>query len=471
MVRAGMAGNALPLRHRASHAKAEFRETKLRPVGMSRTTRKTLLLCPNNRMRKPIFAFSLLLTGLLVVSAPAGPTDWPNWRGPNGNGAAAPGEYPLQCNAESILWKAPLPGKGCSTPVVWEQRVYLTAAADGEDAVLAFDWSGKQLWLTKLGVEKKGKHRNGSGSNPSPITDGESIFVNFKSGNLAALDLDGKVRWATNLVTAFGPESLFWDHGTSPVLAAGNVIMARMHGGDSWLAAFDKKTGQLRWKTARNYDTPNEVDNGYTTPLILKRDGRELVLTWGAEHLTAHDAADGKLIWSVGGFNPDRKGFWPAVATPVVVDDVAVVPFGRSDRGQPLLYGVKLQAGDAAAKEIWKRNDTGTFVPSPAEYKGLVYLLRDRGEVECVDPKTGQTVWKDAFPRASSSYYSSPAIANGRLYAVREDGSVFVAGIEGKFELLAEGKIDDRFIATPVLLDNRLFLRGEKELVCVGNRL
>ena len=123
---------------------------------------------------------------------------------------------------------------------------------------------------------------------------------------------------------------------------------------------------------------------------------------------------------------------------------------GRSDKGQPRLYGIKLGGeGDVTATHrAWRREDTGTFVPTPAEYKGRIYLLRDRGEIDCLDPATGQTLWKDALPKASSSYYASPVIAAGNLYATREDGVVYVAQVEGKFQMLAEsnmGGAGDRF--------------------------
>ena len=395
--------------------------------------------------------------------------DWPRWRGPRDNGSVESGTYPV--SFEKILWKAPLPGKGCSTPVVWDQRIYLTAPTNGLDAVLAFDWSGKSLWHRTLGPEREGKHRNGSGSNASPATDGKAVFVYFKSGTLAALEFDGKVRWQTNLVERFGPDTLYWDHGTSPVLTEKSVIMARMHNGESWLAAFDKGSGEMQWKVARNYETPTEGDHAYTTPIVIQQRGKEALLVWGAQHVTAHDAADGKLLWSCGDFNPESTAYWPAVASPVISGNVAVVPYGRADRGQPRLHGIKL-GGSAdlagAGQRAWKRDDVGTFVTTPVEYKGRIYLVRDRGEVACLDPATGQTLWSDAFPKASASFYSSPLIAGGKLYAAREDGVVFVARVEDKFELLAENKMGERVIASPVPASNRLLIRGEQHLFCVA---
>jgi len=402
----------------------------------------------------------------------AEPASWPSWRGPGENGSTERGTYPVKWDATNILWKVPLPGKGCSTPIVWDQRIFVTAPTNGSDAVLAFDWAGKPLWQTTLGSEQAGKHRNGSGSNPSPATDGKSVFVYFKSGTLAALNFDGAVRWQTNLVAGFGPDTLYWDQGTSPVLTGDDVVIARMNQGESWLAAFDKASGQMRWKVARNYETPVEGDHAYTTPLVLEQQGKEVVLVWGAEHVTAHEANTGKLLWFCSGFNPQKVANWPAVASPVIAGNIVVVGSGRADRGKPRLYGVRLDGtGDVTATHhAWERDDTGTFVPTPAEYKNRIYLLRDRGEVECLDPATGKTLWTDGLPKASANYYASPLVAGDLLYAIREDGTVFVARVEGKFELLAENQMGERIVASPVALSNRLLIRGERHLFCIAGQ-
>ena len=418
-------------------------------------------------MLRYLIAATLLFESLAIAG------NWPHWRGPNDDGAAEPGSYPVKwSDTENVLWKSPLPGKGCSTPIIWQQKIFLTAPANGEDAALAFDWSGKLIWQTKLGGEIPGKHRNGSGSNPSPATDGESIFVYFKSGDFAALDLDGKIRWRTTLIQAFGRDTVGWDHGTSPVLAENSVVMTRLHHGESWIAAFDKKNGAIQWKVPRNYQTLIEGDDSYSTPRVIRHRGKEALLLWGAEHLTAHDLTDGKLLWTCGGFQADAKANWPVVATPAVVGDMAILPFGRSDRGQPLLYGVKLGGeGDVTeTHRLWRRNDTGTYVPSPAVYEGRVYLARDRGEVECLDPRTGATIWTNAFPKTSQNFYSSPVIADGKLYTIREDGVAFVASVKDKFELLAENPMGESVIASPVLVENRIFIRGERNLFCIGTK-
>lgn len=412
---------------------------------------------------------SLLASGVALAEVQR---DWPHWRGPLNNGSTEFGEYPVNFDANNVLWKVSLPGKGCSTPIVLNGTIYLTAPVNGNDAVFSFGWTGKETWRTTFDAQDPGKHRNGSGCNASPVTDGSGIFVYFKSGTLAAVELDGSVRWKTNIVERFGKDTLFWDHGISPVVTERYVIMARLHHGESWLAAFNKSSGQMAWKVARNYSTPTEGDHGYATPLVLQYNGREAVLVWGAEHLTVHDSADGRILWSCGNFNPDTHKLWPAIATPVIVDDLAVVPFGRNDRRQPRLHGIRLGgSGDVTAtNRVWKREDVGTFVPTPVAYKGRVYLVRDRGEVECIDPQTGKTIWSGAFPKNRASYYASPLIAAGNLYAAREDGIVFVAALTtDTFELLAENDMGEPVIGSPVPASNRIFIRGENHLFCVAS--
>ncbi len=421
---------------------------------------------PNTRL---IPAACLVFISIQSVFA-ADLLDWRSWRGPLGNGSIEQGNYPVKFGADQYLWRTELPGKGCSTPVILNGMIFVTSAADGNDALLCYDFDGKEKWRRAFGGENPGKHRHGSGSNASPITDGSAVFVFYKSGTFAAVNLDGTVRWKTDLVERFGKDTLYWDHGISPVLTEKYVIMARMHEGESWLAAFDKQSGEIVWKVARNYSTPQECDHGYSTPLVIQHQGKESILVWGAEHLTIHNATDGQVAWSCGNFNPGANKLWPAIATPVIVGDMVVIAYGRNDRGIPRLHGIRLTGnGDVTqTNHVWERTDIGTFVPTPAAYKGRVILVRDRGEVVSIDPATGKTVWEGAFPKHRTNYYASPLIAGDKLFAPREDGVVFVASIAGdKFELLSENDMAESVIGSPVPVANRILIRGEKHLFCV----
>lgn len=400
------------------------------------------------------------------VVEPAAERQWPRWRGPRDNGCARGGIYPTGWkDPKQIVWKAKLPGIGCSTPAVWNEQIFLTCPIEGHNAVMAFDWQGKVTWKAVFGPEVAGKHRNGSGCNPSPVTDGQHVYVYFKNGELAGLDLSGKVLWKTNLQERFAKDTLYWDLGTSPALTEKSVIMAVMHTGQSYLAAFDKATGELQWKIARNYTTPPEGDQSYSTPNVIERDGQQIIIVWGAEHLTAHAADDGRMLWTCGGFNPEENRNWVSVASAVIDGNVAIVPYGRGSR----VTAVKLDGmGDVTeTHRLWTRNDTGSFVPTPVIDDGRVYFVRDGGEVDCLDRDTGKTLWSDQFPKNRNKFYASPVIAGGKLYAPREDGVVFVADISGKFQLLSENDMGERVIASPVPVAGKLLIRGEENLFCI----
>jgi len=420
---------------------------------------------------------SAVVCVLLLMVSLAGAKDagdqvlvrWPSWRGPQTMGSAAVGKYPSKWSAqENVLWKVELPGKGCSTPAVWDNQIFITAPVDEKDAVIAFDHKGAQKWSTVIAPGKGGKHRNGSSSNPSPVTDGKHIFAYFKSGNLAGLDVSGKLLWSTNLQERFGKDTLYWDIGTSPVLTHKHVVMAVMHQGESYLAAFDQVTGELAWKVSRNFECPVEGDHAYTTPIVVKQGDSEQIIVWGAEHVTAHDATDGKVIWTCGGFNPQKKRNWVAVASHVIVDDLVVVPYGRGSHMAAVKMG---GSGDVTeTHRAWTRSDTGAFVPTPAAKDGKVYIVTDRGHVVCLDAKTGNTLWEGDLPRGAASYYASPLVADGKLYATREDGMIFVASITDGLKLISENDMQERVIASPVPVMNRLLIRGEKHLFCIQEK-
>ena len=413
-----------------------------------------------------MFFAAVCFSGVCFSTEPASGS-WPSWRGPGSAGSVTTGAYASGWgDGKNILWKTPLPGKGCSTPVVWGESIFITVPIEGEDGIMAFDWKGKVRWQSRMGKSRGGKHRNGSGANPSPITDGKYIFAYYRSGNFAGLDIGGKVLWKTNLQERFGADTLYWDIGTSPVVTESHAVIAVIQERGSFLAAFDKKSGEIAWKVARNYECPTEGDHSYTTPIVVRHEGKEAILVWGAERLTLHSAADGKIIWSCAGFNPEQRGNWVTVASPVISNGVVVVPYGRGER----LTGVKLGGkGDVTGTHrLWTVKGNGTFVPTPAASGGEVYILRDKGQVICLDSKTGKTKWSGRMPKHRAKYYSSPLVAGGNMYAAREDGVVVVARLGEDFKVLSENDMGERMIASPVPMAGRLLLRGDRALYCIA---
>lgn len=414
-------------------------------------------------------AIELGLAVALFAGCFARAQNWPQWRGPDGNGVVAPGEYPVVFSATNgVLWRAPLPGKGTSTPIVWDNRIVLTSGVgegtNGLDGVLCFDWeSGKPLWQVTLGVQRPGRHRRGSGSNPSPLTDGQRAYVYFKSGTLAALGFDGKVLWKTNLQERYGSDSLWWDLGTSPVLAAGNLVVAVIQDTNAYVVALDPATGGERWKVDRIFDNKPESGQSYATPLVVPREGRTELVVWGADHLTGHDAATGAMLWQCGGFNPSNAQAWRTISSPVISDGIAVVPYGRDQ----FVAGVRIGGiGDITAEaRLWEKRGLGTDGASPIIFDGNVYIVNFKGKVWCLDLKTGGEVWSSALASGKGMVYSSPVLAGDTLYFSREEGDVYVCNVSpAGLRPLNHTRFDDVFIASPVLLRGRLLLRGEKNL-------
>ena len=423
-------------------------------------------------MRSVVFAIFVLSVSCRIANAEV--ENWPQWRGPLGTGVAQAGEYPVKfSNTDGVAWKAKLPGVGTSTPAVWGDQIFLTAGIprDGEivDGVVCIDMTGKELWRHEFGKERKGKNPHASGSNPSPVTDGENLVVYYKTGTLACLGLDGKEKWKINLQDKYGKDTLWWDLGTSPVLAGDRVIVAVMQDGDSYLVAVNLKDGEIAWKEKRQYETPREGDQSYTTPQLVKIDGKDVIVTWGADHLTGHDVETGKLLWECGGFNPEKTANWRTIASAVVSDGIAIVPYGRGE----FMAGVRVGGSGDVTKtaRIWETAGRGKSVdvPTPVVVDGKAYLLNDKGRVMCVDMKTGKEVWAHDLPANRNKYYGSPVLAGDKLYCVREDGIMFVGRVTDKgFEQLSENNMDGRIIASPVPIRGGLLVRGDEYLYFIA---
>lgn len=247
----------------------------------------------------------------------------------------------------------------------------ITAPVDGKDAVLSFDFTGKEQWRTTIAPGREGKHRNGSSSYPSSVTDGKRVFTYYESGNVASLDIKGKLLLQINLQDRFGKDTLYWDIGSSPVLTIKYVTIAVMHQGEPHLVAFDQATGEIERKVARNYETPTEGDHSYATPILIKHGDKEAIVVWGAEPVAAHDAADGKTIWSCAGFNPQKTANWIAVASHLIVGDLVSI---LRHRHNPL----KQKASARSIFALIHRVTRGMGRTQPGRWSKLTRLLAMR---------------------------------------------------------------------------------------------
>lgn len=418
-------------------------------------------------MKATFYLCSLILGSSLLHAQ----TEWRNWRGPNGNGALENGTPPMEFSSEGqgVAWKTSLPGRGCSTPVVSNGLIFVTAPIGDKDSLLAFDLTGKKKWEQSFGTQIPGRgQRVGSGANSSAVTDGETVVAYFKSGVVAACSQDGKKLWETNLQEKYGEDKLWWDQGTSPLLAEGMVVVAVMQtDGNSYLAALDAKTGKELWKTDRTFETGDESGDSYTTPHLAEIDGVNTIISFGADHITGHDLKTGKQLWFAGGINPDSEKNWRTIASSVVSDGIVIVPHGRGEFLLALKAGGE---GDVTKSNLlWRKKMTNTDAATPVARDGLIYLLvdrgRERGTVLCLDAKTGDELWKGELPKSASTYYASPILVGDTLCCPREDGVVIMAKVSkdglGK---VTENNLGEALIASPIYVDGMLILRGNKNL-------
>jgi len=429
-------------------------------------------------MKPLVLSFCIVLLLAPATLAEASEGNWPRWRGPTDNSIAEPGDYPVEFSSkENLIWKVKLPGRGSSTPAVWGDLIFVTCEeAVGDDSQLdtlvCYNFASDEQWKLAFGPGKKGKHRNGSGSNPSPVTDGKHVVAYYKSGRVACCDFSGKKLWEKNLQGLYGKDTLWWDLGTSPVLADDKVIIAVMQEGDSYLVALEVADGNIAWKTPRQYERPKESDHAYTTPQAIEQSGVLTLVSWGADHLTGHDVQTGEQLWECGGFNPKEEANWRVIASAAVDGDFAVVPAGRAE----LLSGISLKKTEGDITEgaqLWRRHNVGADCPTPIIDGDRVLVLGDKGDIFALDRETGETLWKDRLPRSNKKYYASPMLADGMLYCTREDGTMFVMDVDRNktgMELLAENELGESVIATPVAVRDKLLVRGEEHLFLFGKQ-
>lgn len=406
------------------------------------------------------------LIALISLTAVGFAENWPEWRGPNRNGLAAGEKYPKEWSEDkNIIWKVALPGWGTSTPVIWEDRIFATCCDESTNRLVCLNRQGQELWNLPLGKAQANRNHKASGANPSPVTDGQHVYAYFKSGDLACVDFEGKAVWKVNLQDKYGPDRLNWDLGTSPLLTSNLVVVAVMHQGPSYLAALDKRTGEVAWKIDRNLGAPAEARDSYSTPLLIEQDGQEVVVVLGADFLTAYTAQDGNEIWRVGGFNPRQAVNYRSIASPAVVGEIVVAPYARGSS----LTAVKLGGeGDVSESHVVWTGRTAADVPTPVALDNKIYISGDRGEVACLDASTGETIWTHRLPRNRYAYSSSPIIAGGLLYVTREDGTTFVLRTGTETELVATNALRENTYATPVFVDGKVYLRTSDWLFCIG---
>jgi len=417
-------------------------------------------------MRSAIVSACLVLTAQAVCLG----GNWPHWRGPTMNGAANERGVPVTWSAtDNITWKLPLPDFSGSTPIVWNDRIFLNVAEGTELYLVCVDRDkGSGLWKAHLGTGNA-KVRKQNMSSPSPVTDGTHVWVMTGTGILKAFDFAGREIWARDIQRDYGPLGLNWGYASSPLLHKDHLFVEVLHGmktdDPSYILSIETLTGKTRWRVERPTDAVSESPDAYTTPALLSYDGREEVVVSGADYVTGHDPATGAELWRAGGLNPAKDRSYRVVASPIVVNGMVYV----SSRVRPLIAFRAGGRGDVTeSHKVWS-TDQGPDVPTPATDGTHIFILNDRGVVWCRDAKTGAEIWGGQRVRPGT-YSASPVVADGKVYVISEDGvtTVFAAGPE--FKILAENDLADYTLSSPAVSDGQIFLRTTKHLYCIGKR-
>ena len=394
-----------------------------------------------------------------LVGCVARADDWPAFRGPTGQGHSADRGVPFEWSEQkNVAWKTPIPGRGWSSPVVAGGRVWVTTSVKDRGASLramAFDAeTGREVVNVEVFRLRSADLLNAKNSHasPTPIVDGDRVYVHFGAEGTAALTTSGEIVWKTRFVydSQHG-------NGGSPVLY-GDLLIFSCDGSDqAFVVALDKKTGKVRWKTSRR----QPYDQAYTTPLVIRVGDRDEVVSVGAYRAAAYDPLSGKEIWRVS----YADGF-SNVPRPVYGDGLVYIATGFQ---QPLLLAVRADgAGDVTRTHIaWTLRRAAPLTPSPLLVGDELYVVSDIGIASCLDAKTGATHWQQ---RLSGDYSASPVLADGRIYFLSEEGVATVIAPGKEFRKLATNALDGAALASMAVSGGSIFIRTDSHLYRIGAR-
>jgi outer membrane protein assembly factor BamB len=437
-----------------------------------------------------------LAIGLLVVTSSGFPkegpdknTNWPQFRGPGGQGISAEKNFPIEWSeTKNVAWKTAIPGVGRSSPVVWENRVFLTTDIPGDvipgakavehsdggrpfrhpDSVgadrkhtfkvIALDRdTGKIVWEQTAyeGKVYDDIHKRGAYASPTPVTDGRYVIAWFGSEGLYCYDFSGKLVWKQNFG---GIATMGMGVGTSPVLYENLVILQcdEDSGDKSFIVAVDKKTGKEAWRVAR------KVQASWSTPVLVKTDKGTELITNGNEFIIAYDPATGKEQWRSKGVESN------AIHTPLVGNGLVYLT-----AGYPAKRVVAIKPGGSGditntPHVAWKYEKGTAYVASPILYGDYLYLISDKGILTALDAKTGQVKYEGGRVPVPASFMSSPVAFDGKLLLSSEDGDTFIVKAGPVHEVIGTNTLGEPIFSSPALAGGKIFIRGEKHLYCIG---
>jgi hypothetical protein len=409
-------------------------------------------------MKSAGLCLTVLAALVLVAPSPSWAENWPGWRGGRGDGTSLETAVPTQWSGTSnIAWKTPIPGSGHSSPIIWEDRIFLTTALaeTQERMLLCLDRkTGRILWQkTVVKSPPEAMNRENSLASSTPATDGQSVFVTFLDGSqvvVAAYDFTGCDRW---LVRPGGFKSQ-WGFAHSPVLFEDKVIVACQSKGENFIVALGRADGATRWKVALK--NPSQ---SYSPPLIREMGGSVQMIVPGNSAVTSYDPKDGRELWAVDGPSTDF------VASPAYNEKAGLVLCSSSWPARILLaIRPDGQGNVTASKVVWKTPEGAPYVPSPIAVGEYFLTSANSKSAYCFEAATGKILWKQEM----GLHHASPVTVGGLVYFLNDDGVMNVVKAGPQFELVSRNELGEKTYASPVISGGQIFLRSFNNLFAIG---
>jgi outer membrane protein assembly factor BamB len=388
-----------------------------------------------------------------VMSLAVFAEDWPEFRGPTGQGHSTERGLPVEWSeTRNVVWKVPVPGRGWSSPVVANGRVWLTTATDaggGSLRLLSYDVAtGRVVTDTEVFKVRGSRSPNvkNSRASPTPIVDDDRVYVHFGADGTAAVTTEGKVAWT--VVLAYESQH---GNGGSPVVYHDLLIVNCDGGDEAFVVALETTTGRVRWRTPRR----QPFDQSYTTPLVINVAGADQLISVGAYRAAAYEPRTGREIWRVS----YGSGF-SNVPRPVFGHGLVYIATGFQ---QPTLVAVRADGtGDVTGSHVaWTMTRQAPYTPSPLLVGDELYVVSDIGILSCLDARTGTVRW---IQRLGGNYSASPIVADGRVYFLSEEGTATVLAPGQEFRVLARNTLDGSTLASMAVSNGSLFIRSDKHL-------
>jgi outer membrane protein assembly factor BamB len=429
-----------------------------------------------------------------VAAAPPG--RWPGFRGPEASGVAdgqtLPDSWDVR-TGRNIRWSVSVPGLAHSSPVVWDDRLYVTSAissrADAtfkpglygqgtasEDrsvhkwVVIAIDRrTGRTEWQTTAyeGIPREKRHIKATYANATPVTDGARVVAFFGSQGLYAFDRNGRALWKKDLgvlnAGAYDLPSYEWGNASSPIIYKDLVIVQCDTQEGSFILAADIRTGKTVWRTARE-ELPS-----WGTPTVVQWSGAPELVTNASNFIRGYDPATGEERWRLGGSSKITA------PTPIFSNGLIIVASGRAPE-RPIFAIRPGARGDITLKEgtssnasvAWRKTNRGSYMPTPIAYREQLYVLGNDGVLDAYAIGTGQDIYRERIPHGGSGFSASPVAADGKLYLSSEDGDIFVVTAGKTFAVAGRHPMGEPLMATPAIAGGSMYVRGEKRLVAIG---